>query len=118
MRYTDKSRAAVAPVSLGFGTLIIIAIIVAVFGDPDLGPLQNRVGQIQGSVGRLEDAVGAQMREIRRLQNMITQLQAANAAQNDAAQNDAAQDAAAQDGAAQDDAAQDEAAQDNAANDE
>jgi hypothetical protein len=65
-------------VSLGIGTLILIALIVMIFGGGSGGikrevqGLQSEVGDLRKAVGDLRKAVDAQSTEIRQLRDRLT----------------------------------------------
>ena len=62
------------PASLGCGTLIVIAFIVAMFSRPGLSELEGRVSHLQSSVEELRKASDVQTNEIRELRKTVEQL--------------------------------------------
>ena len=58
-------------VSLGCGTLILIALIVLIFGRGSTNELEREIRSLQTSVGELKTAVQAQSAEIRALREQV-----------------------------------------------
>jgi hypothetical protein len=58
-------------VSLGCGTLILIALIVLIFGRGGAGDLEREVQGLRSEVGELKDAVEAQTGQIKALQDKL-----------------------------------------------
>jgi len=57
--------------TLGCGTLILIAVIVALFSHPGVGNLESEVRSLRSDVGELKKAVDAQSAEIRALRQKL-----------------------------------------------
>lgn len=58
-------------VSLGCGTLILIALIVLIFGRGGAGDLEREVRGLRSDVGELKKAVEAQTDQVRALQDKL-----------------------------------------------
>lgn len=58
-------------VSLGCGTLILIALIVLIFGRGDTSDLEREVKGLRSEVGELKKAVEAQTSQIKALQDNL-----------------------------------------------
>lgn len=58
-------------VSLGCGTLILIALIVLLFSGPGNGDLEREVRGLRSEVGNLKQSVEAQSAEIRQLRDRL-----------------------------------------------
>jgi Sec-independent protein translocase protein TatA len=58
-------------VSLGCGTLILIALIVLIFGRAGTGDLEREVRGLRSDVGELKKAVEAQTGQIKALQDRL-----------------------------------------------
>jgi HAMP domain-containing protein len=58
-------------VSLGCGTLILIAIIVLMFSRGGIGELENEVRRLRSEIGDLKRSVEAQTDQIKALQDKI-----------------------------------------------
>jgi hypothetical protein len=58
-------------VTLGCGTLILIALIVMFFSGPGVGDLEREVRALRSDVGDLNKAVENQSEQIRRLQDKM-----------------------------------------------
>lgn len=65
----DGSRSQQA--TLGCGTLILIALIVAIFSRPGLGDLEHEVRELRTEVRHLKTAVDDQSAEIRALRQKM-----------------------------------------------
>jgi len=63
-------------VSLGCGTLILIALIVLIFGRGGTGDLEREVRGLRSEVGELKQAVETQTGQIEALQDKLDQAQA------------------------------------------
>jgi hypothetical protein len=63
-------------VSLGCGTLILIALIVLIFGRGGTADLEREVRGLRSEVGELTKAVEAQTGQIKALQNRLDKLKA------------------------------------------
>ena len=70
-----KCRAGVTPVNLGCGTLILIAVIVAVVSQAGFQDLEDEVRSLRATVQELKEAVDSQTSEIRQLRTKIEKLQ-------------------------------------------
>jgi hypothetical protein len=57
--------------TLGCGTLILIAVIVALFSHPGVGDLEREVRNLRSDVGELKKAVEAQSAEIKALRTKL-----------------------------------------------
>ena len=68
------ARTGMTPTRLGCGTLIIIAIIVAVFSQAGQDDVTRDVSRLRGTIATLEDSVGSQSAEIRNLGEKIDSL--------------------------------------------
>ena len=66
-----RCRAGVTPVKLGCGTLIIMAIIVAVFSQAGNEDLESEISSLRSIVQELKQAVHAQTNEIQELHSKI-----------------------------------------------
>lgn len=66
-----KCMGGTTPTSLGCGTLIVIAIIVAIFSRPGIRNLESDVSSLLQSVHELKQAVDSQTNEIKQLQKRI-----------------------------------------------
>ncbi len=64
-------------VSLGCGTLILIAVIVLIFSGGDTDDLEREVQGLRHEVNQLENSVRAQTSEIRLLRQKLDKQQAA-----------------------------------------
>jgi Sec-independent protein translocase protein TatA len=64
-------------VSLGCGTLILIALIVLIFSGRGPGDLEREVHELRSEVGELKRSVEAQTAEIKSLQQKLDKQQAA-----------------------------------------
>lgn len=71
-----KCMAATTPASLGCGTLIIIAVIVAFVTRPGMDELESHVFSLQKSVDELKESVDAQTTKIEQLRMQIENLEA------------------------------------------
>ncbi len=69
-----RCRTGVTPVNLGCGTLIIIAIIVAVFSQDAGRNLKPEISDLQSVVQELKEAVDSQTIEIQELRSKIDEL--------------------------------------------
>jgi len=69
-----RCRAGVTPIKLGCGTLIIIAIIVAVFSQIGNEDLESDISSLQTVVQELKQAVDSQTKEIQQLHFKIDKL--------------------------------------------
>jgi len=78
-----KAKPEIPPVSLGCGTLILIALIVSVFSEPDNAKLEKQVSRLQASVEDMRQSVSAQTVEIRKLRNLIEERQEGSAGQDE-----------------------------------
>jgi hypothetical protein len=58
-------------VSLGCGSLILIALIVLIFGRAETGDLEREVRGLRSEVGELKKAVEAQTGQIKALQDRL-----------------------------------------------
>ena len=58
-------------VSLGCGTLVLIALIVLIFGRADIDDLEREVRGLRSEVGELRKAVDAQTGQIKALQDKL-----------------------------------------------
>jgi hypothetical protein len=58
-------------VTLGCGTLILIAVIVALFSHPGVGDLEREVRNLRSDVGELKKTVEAQSAEIKALRTKL-----------------------------------------------
>jgi hypothetical protein len=58
-------------VTLGCGTLILIAVIVALFSHPGVGNLEQEVRNLRSDVGELKKAVESQSAEIKALRQKL-----------------------------------------------
>jgi Sec-independent protein translocase protein TatA len=63
-------------VSLGCGTLILIAVIVLIFGRGGTGDLEREVRGLRSEVGELKKAVETQTDQIEALQEKLDKAQA------------------------------------------
>jgi hypothetical protein len=63
-------------VSLGCGTLILIALIVLFFSGPDVGELKREVQGLRSEIGELKRAVQSQTNQIETLHDKLEALQA------------------------------------------
>jgi hypothetical protein len=73
----DESRT--QQVSLGCGTLILIALIVLIFSGRGAGDLEREVHAVRSEVGELKKAIEAQTGEIKQLQQRLDKPGAAGA---------------------------------------
>jgi hypothetical protein len=64
-------------VSLGCGTLILIALIVLIFSGPRTGELEREVRGLRTEIGELQRAVEVQTAEIKALQQKLDNQQGA-----------------------------------------
>ena len=62
-------------VSLGCGTLLLIALIVMFFSGRGTGDLERRISRLQSSVRELKTTIDGQTHEIRQLQQKIDKLE-------------------------------------------
>ena len=69
----------VQQVSLGCGTLILIALIVLIFGGGHVGDLKHDVHGLSTEVRNLKTAIDSQTEQIRVLQEKLTRLEASPA---------------------------------------
>lgn len=67
-------RTGMTPVRLGCGTLVIIAIIVAIFSQAGQDDLTRDVSGLRGTIATLKDSVASQNAEIRNLGEKIDSL--------------------------------------------
>ncbi len=67
------------PASLGCGTLILIAIIVAIFSQAGTQDLEEEVSRLRYTVHELKEAIDAQTDEIEQLRSKIDKLEPASA---------------------------------------
>lgn len=58
-------------VSLGCGSLILIALIVLILGNANQGELQERIKRLDDDVRRLESSIQLQTKEIRELKKAL-----------------------------------------------
>ena len=63
-------------VSLGCGTLILIALIVLIFGRGGAGDLEREVRGLRSEVGELKKAVEAQTGQIKAMQDKLDKVKA------------------------------------------
>jgi Sec-independent protein translocase protein TatA len=63
-------------VSLGCGTLILIALIVLIFGRGGTGDLEREVRALRSEVGELKKAVEAQTGQVKALQDKLDKAKA------------------------------------------
>jgi uncharacterized protein YoxC len=61
-------------VSLGCGTLILIALIVMIFGGRDTNDLERKIDNLRGEIVELKQAVEAQTKQVELLQDKLNQL--------------------------------------------
>ena len=66
-----STRPAAQPASLGCGTLVLIAIIVAVFSGRGTGDLEREVRDLRTEVGDLKKAIDGQSSELRQLRDRL-----------------------------------------------
>ena len=66
-------------VSLGCGTLILIALIVLMFSGRGVGDLNREVHGLRSEIGRLKEAVELQTNQIKLLQEKLDKLQPGSA---------------------------------------
>lgn len=71
-----QCRRGVTPVSLGCGTLILIAIIVAIFSRAGTQDLELEVSNLRSTVHEVKDAIDSQTNEIKQLRSTIEKLDA------------------------------------------
>ena len=69
-----RCRTGVTPVNLGCGTLIIIAIIVAIFSQAGNRDLVPEISSLRSVVQELKQAVDSQTNEIQELRSKIDEL--------------------------------------------
>lgn len=62
---SDDSRS--GQVSLGCGTLILIALIVLIFSNRGTGELERQVQELKSEVGQLKETIATQTRAIEKL---------------------------------------------------
>jgi hypothetical protein len=67
----DEKRSQQA--TLGCGTLILIALIVAIFSHPGVGDVEREVRNLRSEVGELKKSVDAQSAEIKALRAKLEQ---------------------------------------------
>jgi hypothetical protein len=79
-------------VSLGCGTLILIAVIVSIFSSRGTGDLEREVRGLRSDVGELKKSVDAQTAEIRSLQLKLDRQQGTPKGNQGAAEPGAAPD--------------------------
>jgi hypothetical protein len=68
-------------VTLGCGTLILIALIVLFFSRPGLSDLERDVRALRSEMGELKKALESQTNEIKRMREMLNKLQPGKAAE-------------------------------------
>ena len=63
-------------VTLGCGTLILIAVIVMFFSRPGIGEIQRDIGKLRDEVGDLRRAIDAQTTQFKTLQDKLEKAKA------------------------------------------